>query len=58
MRVLDLFSGIGGFSVGLERAGMTKREFQYKAMCKDYERRQPLAWAEARRVINATGEKK
>lgn len=23
MRVLDLFSGIGGFSLGLERAGMT-----------------------------------
>lgn len=22
MRVLDLFSGIGGFSLGLERAGM------------------------------------
>jgi len=23
MKVLDLFSGIGGFSLGLERAGMT-----------------------------------
>lgn len=23
MRVLDLFSGIGGFGLGLERAGMT-----------------------------------
>lgn len=27
MRVLDLFSGIGGFSVGLERAGMTTSAF-------------------------------
>lgn len=27
MRVLDLFSGIGGFSLGLERAGMTTVRF-------------------------------
>jgi DNA (cytosine-5)-methyltransferase 1 len=27
MRVLDLFSGIGGFSLGLERAGMTTAAF-------------------------------
>jgi DNA (cytosine-5)-methyltransferase 1 len=27
MNVLDLFSGIGGFSLGLERAGMTTRAF-------------------------------
>ena len=27
MRVLDLFSGIGGFSLGLERAGMTTVAF-------------------------------
>lgn len=27
MRVLDLFSGIGGFSLGLERAGMTTKGF-------------------------------
>lgn len=27
MRVLDLFSGIGGFSLGLERAGMTTVQF-------------------------------
>ena len=27
MRVLDLFSGIGGFSIGLERAGMTTVAF-------------------------------
>ncbi len=27
MRVLDLFSGIGGFSLGLERAGMTTIQF-------------------------------
>jgi DNA (cytosine-5)-methyltransferase 1 len=27
MRVLDLFSGIGGFSLGLERAGMTTEAF-------------------------------
>lgn len=27
MNVLDLFSGIGGFSLGLERAGMTTVAF-------------------------------
>jgi site-specific DNA-cytosine methylase len=27
MRVLDLFSGIGGFSLGLERAGMKTAAF-------------------------------
>ena len=27
MNVLDLFSGIGGFSLGLERAGMHTRAF-------------------------------
>jgi DNA (cytosine-5)-methyltransferase 1 len=27
LRVLDLFSGIGGFSIGLERAGMTTVAF-------------------------------
>ena len=27
MRVLDLFSGIGGFSLGLERAGMKTVQF-------------------------------
>lgn len=27
MKVLDLFSGIGGFSLGLERAGMTTAQF-------------------------------
>ena len=27
MKVLDLFSGIGGFSLGLERAGMTTVAF-------------------------------
>lgn len=27
MRVLDLFSGIGGFSLGLERAGMETAAF-------------------------------
>lgn len=27
MRVLDIFSGIGGFSLGLERAGMRTAQF-------------------------------
>lgn len=36
MRVLDLFSGIGGFSLGLERAGMSTIQFveqAHKARC-------------------------
>ena len=34
MRVLDLFSGIGGFSIGLERAGMTTVAFcEQDAFC-------------------------
>ena len=42
MRVLDLFSGIGGFSLGLERAGMTTvafceiEEFQRKILKKHW----------------------
>jgi len=36
MRVLDLFSGIGGFSLGLERAGMTTVAFcERDAYCRD-----------------------
>ena len=44
MRVLDLFSGIGGFSLGLERAGMRTgdiiREINRKPVkdVKDFER--------------------
>jgi len=35
MRVLDLFSGIGGFSLGLERAGMETVAFcEYDEKCK------------------------
>lgn len=36
MRVLDLFSGIGGFSVGLERAGMKTIAF---CECEEYPRK-------------------
>lgn len=37
MKVLDLFSGIGGFSVGLERAGMETIAFCEKDMwCKEF----------------------
>ena len=36
MRVLDLFSGIGGFSLGLERAGMTTAAFcEIDPFCRD-----------------------
>ena len=35
MRVLDLFSGIGGFALGLERAGMTTAAFcEIEPYCK------------------------
>jgi len=35
MRVLDLFSGIGGFSLGLERAGMKTVAFcEYDDKCR------------------------
>lgn len=40
MRVLDLFSGIGGFSLGLERAGMTTVAFcEIDPYCRDVLRR-------------------
>lgn len=40
MRVLDLFSGIGGFSLGLERAGMTTVAFcEIDAKCRRVLRR-------------------
>lgn len=36
MRILDLFSGIGGFSLGLERAGMETVAFcEYDKKCRD-----------------------
>lgn len=32
LKVLDLFSGIGGFSLGLEQAGMTTLAFCVKRL--------------------------
>lgn len=37
MRVLDLFSGIGGFSLGLERAGMRTVAFcECEPFCREW----------------------
>ncbi len=52
MRVLDLFSGIGGFSLGLERAGMrTVRFVEIDAFCRAVLRKH---WPEVRQDCDIT----